>query len=203
MKLSNSLKIVGFAVAGLALTGCTSLPGATAMSFASTPSTVRPPNEHNGVSGTIYLAAQTLIDRAGTVDTTRPIAVATVVDVDNLTASSTFGRLSSAVIASRISQRGYNVRDVTFTQSLMLHPQTGELVLSRDASRVVTSLNAQAVVAGTYAVGGENIYLNLRLLSADRGEILSSVDVMIPIDDDTLPLIEPAYMAAVRASRRH
>ena len=167
MKTSNSLKIAGCVIAGLALSGCATAPET---SFASTPSTVRPPNESNNVSGIIYLAAQTLIDRAGTVDTTRPIAVATIVDVDNLTSSSTFGRLSSAVIASRISQRGYNVRDVTFTQSLMLHPQTGELVLSRDASRVVTAVNAQAVVAGTYAVGGENIYLNLRLLSADRGK---------------------------------
>jgi TolB-like protein len=70
-----------------------------------------------------------------------------------------------------------------------LRPETGELVLSREASQVSASLNAQAIVAGTFVVAGTEIWLNVRLLKAEDGQILSSVDMEIPLDLNTRPLL--------------
>lgn len=70
-----------------------------------------------------------------------------------------------------------------------MKPGTGTLVLSEDVRNVVARNNAQAVIAGTYAVGGREIYLNLRLLRADDGAILTSVDLVVPLDHNTEPMV--------------
>lgn len=131
-----------------------------------------------------------MAERAGILAKDRPIVVSTMVSIDDYNRSSTFGRLASQLISNRLAQRGYLVRDVTYMRALTLQPGTGELVLSRDASRVSASLNAQAVVAGTYAVAGRQIYLNIRMLKADDGSILSSADVVVPLDHNTEALVD-------------
>ncbi len=136
----------------------------------------------------VYLAAQTLSDRAELLDRSRPIVVSTIVSVDKLDTSSTFGRLASQLVANRIQQRGFLVRDVTYMRMLEVKEGTGELVLTREASKLSEKIKAQAVVAGTYAVAGEEIYLNLRLLNSESGEIISSADAVIPLDENTGPM---------------
>ncbi|HEY2357485.1 MAG TPA: FlgO family outer membrane protein, partial [Phenylobacterium sp.] len=93
------------------------------------------------------------------------------------------------LVANRLAQRGYQVRDLTYMRALAVVPNTGEIVLSRDASKILAQANAQAVVAGSYAVGGRQIYLSLRLLRADDGQLLSSADVVLPLDHDTEYLV--------------
>ena len=50
-------------------------------------------------------------------------------------------------------------------------------------------------VTGTYAVGGQNIYVNLRLISLGSGQILSAVDYLVPIDRDTRRMTLPGGQA--------
>ena len=144
-----------------------------------------------GLSGVIYDAADQVVGSAANAGLTRnkPIIIATSVNVDDLGDSSTFGRLASQLVATRLTQLGYLVRDVTYMQGLVVTPETGEMVLSREASKIALENNAQAVVAGTYAVGGEKIYLNLRLLAAADGHLISAVDVAIPLNEDTQRMI--------------
>ncbi|MGA9795350.1 MAG: FlgO family outer membrane protein [Rhizomicrobium sp.] len=185
-------KIASLAVAGIAALSMAGCATGDSYSQASTPSLAAPPrhvSRRDDAASLVYLAAQTLADRAEGLDKTRPIVVATVVSVDDMKSSSTFGRLASEWIANRVEQRGYLVRDVTYTGALTVN-RAGTLVLSRDALALSRQIGAQAVVAGTYAVAGERIYLSLRLLSARSGELISSTDVAIPLDDDTRPLVE-------------
>jgi hypothetical protein len=154
-----------------------------------TPGVGAPSRESSDLGELIYQTAQTLADRAGIVDHDRPIIVTTIVSIDDLTKSSTFGRLASELISDRLAQRGYLVRDVTYTRALTFAPGTGEIVLSQDARGAASSVNAQAVVAGTYAVGGREIYLNVRLLNAATGELLSTADAVVPLDHNTEALV--------------
>jgi hypothetical protein len=151
-------------------------------------STQRPDGQERGLPGLVYLAAQTLGDRAEMLDRTRPIIVSTVISVNNLESSSTFGRLVSQLVANRLHQRGYLVRDMNFMRALVLRPGTGELVLTREAAKIGEAANAQAVVAGTYAIGGQEIYLSLRLIDAVSSTVLSSTDVVIPWNENTSAL---------------
>jgi hypothetical protein len=81
-----------------------------------------------------------------------------MVSVDDLNQSSTFGRLASQLISNRLSQQGYLVQDATLMRALVVRPETGEIVLSRDARNLSGSVHAQAVVAGTYAVATRNCF---------------------------------------------
>lgn len=151
-------------------------------------STQRPDGQERGLPGLIYLAAQTLGDRAETLDKTRPIIVSTIVAVNNLKSESAFGKLVSQLVANRFQQRGFMVRDVTFMRALEISRETGEMVLSRDIKKLDGFANTQAVVAGTYAIGGQEIYLNLRLIDAASSMVLSSADVVIPWNENTSAL---------------
>ena len=160
-------KAVILALALSSLAGCAT--------FSERPAYAERPRD---LGGLIYTGADRLADIA----TDRGLApnaaiiVATTVDVDNLDRSSTFGRLASQLVSSRLAQRGYTVRDVTYTGGLTISPETGEMVLSREAQRVAVEHDAHAVVAASYAVGGERIYLNLRLLRAADGFLMSAAD---------------------------
>jgi len=173
--------IILSAVLAVSATGCATLSG--------TPQRVA---YSNSLDSLLYEAADQIIDGPASnasMALNRPIVVATSVNVDDLGESSTFGRLASQLVASRLAQRGYLVRDVTYTRVLSVTPETGEMVLSREASKLAAQYDAQAVVAGAYAVGGEKIYLNLRLLSASDGRVLSAVDLAIPLNEDTQRMI--------------
>ena len=149
----------------------------------------------------VYGAAEKLLvqlKQEHYVDPSHPIIVTTMVDVNDLTRSSTFGRESSQLILSKLSQGGYLVRDVTFMHVLDIKPETGEMVLSRDAQRLSHDFGAQAVVVGTYAVGGDYIYLNIRMLDAASGSAIGSADVAIPRDHDTTPMVSAPLSEAAR-----
>ena len=155
------------------------------------------------VGDLVYQATQKMASRLPRyVLRNKPIIVTTMVSVDDLTRSSTFGRLASQLILNRLAQNGYSVRDVTYMHALDVDVRTGELVLTRDASRLSHDMGAQAVVVGTYAKGGQLIYLNLRMLDANSGLVISSADVAIPYDADTGPLVDGATVSAVAPDSR-
>lgn len=154
-----------------------------------TPDFTGPPGDTTGLGELVYLAAQTVAERAGGLRKDQPILVSTIVMLDDLQSSSTFGRLASQLITNRLGQRGYSVKDINYTGAVLVREGTGEIVLTRDVARISRSLNAQAVVAGTYAVAGRQIFLNIRMLNAETGEIMSSADVVVPLNHNTEALI--------------
>lgn len=188
------IKPLLLALSLLSLAGC-----ATQTAYAERP---------RDLGGLVYAGADRMLDTArdrGLAPNTS-IIIATTVNVDDLNASSTFGRLASQLVSSRLAQRGYTVRDVTYTGGLTIAPETGEMVLSRELQRVAVEHDAHAVVAASYAVGGERVYLNLRLLRAADGYLLSASDVAIPLDMDTQRMVvtgrPPAERRALIANGR-
>jgi TolB-like protein len=157
----------------------------TATSSVATPDISTASRDAADPADLIAFAAQTMVDRVGALAKDRPIVVTTIVDVDDLSKSSSFGRLASQLVADRFAQRGFLVHEVDYAGTLTLRPATGETVLSRDVSRVPQAVNAQALVEGTYTVGGRAVYLSIRLIKADDGTLLSSADVVIPLNCNT------------------
>ncbi len=148
-----------------------------------------PVGEERDFGRLVYRGAELLVQRSYPISKDRPIVVATMVSLDDYRQSSTFGRLASQLIANRLAQNGYLIKDLTYTRGLVMQAGTGALVLSDEARRVAVVANAQAVIVGTYAVGGREIYLNIRLLRADDGAILSSADVVLPLDHNTETMV--------------
>ncbi|MCF6354977.1 MAG: hypothetical protein L3J26_07710 [Candidatus Polarisedimenticolaceae bacterium] len=137
-----------------------------------------------------YAAADNLIaSAAGVLTTSQPLLITSFVNIDDLRASSTFGRITSEQIGSRFSQSGYPVIEMKLRSSVFIKEQSGEFILSRVLKSLSTSHDAQAVLAGTYAVGSNVVYVTSKLIRTSDGVILSSYDYTLPMGPDTAKLL--------------
>ena len=174
------LTIYCVACSGL-LSGCVSYPEST-----------KPLTPHLSIDGTrsnqqsmlitkrTYSAVENLIEKSQVViDRTKPLLVASIVNVNKLEESSGPGRMITEQISGRIVQLGYTTLEPKLRNSLSIQG-SGELILSRDIKLLKSNYPAQAVVSGTYAAGAEQVHINLKLIELSEGRILSSVDYVIP-----------------------
>jgi len=142
-----------------------------------------------------YCAADVLISQAKLVAcqpisaACQPILIATIVDIDNLEHSTTFGRVTSENLSTRFTQAGFKVIEMKFSKSVYMKKDEGELVLTREITSIARDHNVQAVVVGTYAKGYECVYLNVKLVIPNSNIISASFDYTIPYDDEIKTLI--------------
>ncbi len=138
----------------------------------------------------VYRAAETLVMTSNqTLDQNASVLVASIVDIDALETSSTFGRTVSEQLSGRIAQLGYSVSEIKMRDSIAVRPRQGELMLSRDLAFLAGRQNAQAVLTGTYSISEHSVFVNLRLLRAGDGLILSATDFRIEKDADIASML--------------
>jgi len=129
-----------------------------------------PPKEINLQTETIAAVDELLNNCINNLTKTRPIIVTSLVSVDDIQKSSTFGRMSAEIISSRLSQHGYNVKELKMNQNqIYIRKKEGEFILSRDIQDIATKHNVQAVVVGTYAINKaeaeyQNIFVCLKIV---------------------------------------
>ncbi len=130
-------------------------------------------------------AANNLIRMAG--DEIAPganIIAASFADIDDLTRSSSFGRVASQQLVSQLTEAGYAVKEMLLRDSVYISASQGEFLLSREISEISTEHDAQAVLVGTYAVGENNVFVTARLIRTADSVILASHDYAIPYTRD-------------------
>lgn len=138
-----------------------------------------------------YQAAQLMLDRMTyTLDKSRPILVASFVNVDRLEESSTLGRMAAEHFGNYLMLKGYRVQELKLRKNLYVKQDGGEFLLTREAASLVSQHNAQALVVGTYGVGERNVYLSSRTLSTD-GMVISAVDYKAHLTPDLLAMSRP------------
>lgn len=115
------------------------------------------------------------------------ILVASFVDINNLTKSTTFGRMLAEHVSSRLSQRGYKVIDMRLrTDSVFMEEGKGEFLLSRDLREVSKNHNAVAVIVGTYGESANGIYVSARIINPSDSTVMSSCDYGLLLPYGTL-----------------
>ena len=119
----------------------------------------------------------------------KPILVAGFVDLDNLSQSSTFGRLVSRQFASRFNQKGYTTVEVKLPVNIFTEQLLGEFLLSPEIEQISARHHAQAVIIGTYAVASKNVYVTARVVNVKDGHVLCSYDYYLPIGHDTFKML--------------
>ena len=125
----------------------------------------------------------------GRVNKTAGILAATMVNLDNLDESSSFGRLVMQQIGSRLSQYGYRVMDVRLRADMAIRPD-GEFMLSRDVSKLMQSnYGAEAVLVGTYSIAGANVYCSVRVLRLSDSAEVAAYEYYLPRRGDTARLL--------------
>jgi len=111
----------------------------------------------------------------------KPILIATIVKTDALDSSSTLGRVTSENIASRFTNAGYKVIEMKFGNSVYMKQSEGELVLTREISSIARNHDAQGVVVGSYGVGSELVYMNIKIVKPGPANIVMAAhDYVIP-----------------------
>jgi len=128
------------------------------------------------------------------------ILVATVVDLDDVYDTSTFGRLTSELLASRLVHHGYAVVHMTIRRDDVVINPDGEFLLSRDMRDLVKDFNAAAILVSTYTPAVDKVYLSVKLANATDGALLAAVDYAIPRGQRTRALLRERKPQAAAAS---
>lgn len=165
----------------IALSGCVAAPSSPAgPQYANNLVTASSP-----FIQTNYAAANSLIAQAQTkLSKTQPIIVATLVNIDDLNNSSTFGRLSSEQISARFSQSNFTMIEMKFRGYVYMKQDQGELLLTREIRDVAQNHNAQAVIVGTYALSKDTVFVNLKLIQPNTNVVMAVHDYTFPLDSN-------------------
>lgn len=118
-----------------------------------------------------------------------PLIVATFVDINRLTESSTLGRMMAEQVSARLTQLQVPVVELKLRGSAFVKEGKGELLLSREIRDLSLEHKVQAVVVGTYAIGAERLYLNLKLVRPTDNRILAAQDMAVDLDETTWVLL--------------
>lgn len=106
-----------------------------------------------------------------------PIGVTTLVNLDDLYETSSFGRVYSEHLMSELVMRGYDVVELRHADALRFLSAGGEFGLSRELGAVRASQQLGSVLVGTYEVSPERVYINARLINPSTSMILSAGSV--------------------------
>lgn len=178
---------------GALLAGCDTMP-----QVQKTPEPTYDQARTNGLTAANYAAATELMKRfQGVVSVNNfeassgsaPFIVATLVNIDKLEQSSTFGRLISEQITSRIAQMGHNVVELKVRNGVFMKRNEGEFLLTREIKEVATAHKAQAVVVGTYAEASDLVYINLKVVNPANNMILAAYDYALPMNKEIRRLV--------------
>lgn len=118
------------------------------------------------------LARQLIANRRGA-ERGEPLIFTTLVNLDNLRQTSKFGRAMSEALATQLFQHGYGVTELRKASTIMVVDNNGEMVLSRDVKRLASQYEANAIVAGTYALTPKTVIINVKLLDVHSQAVLS------------------------------
>jgi len=118
------------------------------------------------------------------------ISCTVAVDLNNLENSSPVGRQISEEMARWFVQAGYRVKEIRKGRDVYIDPQRGEIVLTRDMRKLLTTnVTTEAVLAGTYVVTPDQVRFSMRLLHVPSNDILGMATATVPITDDLKPLL--------------
>lgn len=117
--------------------------------------------------------------RAGKPPAGTRLILTNMVDLDNLENTSRFGRTLSEALATQLFRHGFAVEEVRKGDALLIREPDGELVLSRDISRLARKQSAHAVVAGTYSLTPATVIVNVRMLDSASPAVLSVAGIEV------------------------
>ncbi|AKR42906.1 hypothetical protein ACJ67_05350 [Methylophilus sp. TWE2] len=118
-----------------------------------------------------------------------PVLVASVVSINQLNRTSTFGRLLSEQVSARFSQLQYQVVEPKLRGDLMIR-EDGEFLMTRELKEIAKSVSAQAVVVGTYVETSQDIFVNLKVVQPETNHVLAATSYAIPLAKDVAVMLK-------------
>jgi len=151
-------------------------------------------NKSVGRFKTTYLVDQ--IDQYYRGSNPGPIGVTTLVNLDDLYKTSSFGRMYSEQVMSELAMRGYDVIELRQGDALRFMSDGGEFSLSREMGAVRPSRELGGIVVGTYTVSPVRVYVNARLIDPANSMILSAGSVEMDKTKEIARLLQTGGLPA-------
>ncbi len=190
---NNFLGLILPTMIGLtAISGCIQNKPADPPTNGKDPFTLPHPQPYSNVLESSYYAADSLGKglRFREFSQDMPILVASFVNIDDLSQSSTLGRMVSEQIASRLAQQGFKIIETKLRQgSIFIEKGKGEFLLSRELLNLSTNQGAQAVLVGTYAVSEHFIFISARIVRTEDSSVITGYDYEIPQNKTTKSML--------------
>ncbi len=139
-----------------------------------------------------YMAADILVDalEESKLSPKKAMLAASLVNIDDLNESSTFGRLVSEQISSRLAQRGYPLIEMKLRQeSVFIQKGRGEFLLSRELQDIGVTHDAAAVLVGTYAVTEGIVFVSIRMVRTKDNTVIAGHDYQLVYSDTVESLL--------------
>lgn len=108
------------------------------------------------------------------------VTVSTFVDLKKLNKTSSFGRYIAEQLMTEFQQHGYLVKEVRKSSSIQVKQNHGEFGLSRNIKEIGKNMEARTMVTGTYALAGDHIMVNAKVLDNKDSTLLSSATMLLP-----------------------
>ncbi len=118
----------------------------------------------------------------------KPILATTFVNNNNLQQTSKFTRTLQSHIASGLVQLGYTVQEINLRKDLVVQPESGETMLTRDLEYMRGDYKAQAILVGTISITNRTMYITARLVNPKTTNIISAKDYKFCMDDNVLAM---------------
>ncbi|MBN2809109.1 MAG: hypothetical protein JXR80_06415 [Deltaproteobacteria bacterium] len=116
------------------------------------------------------------------------LVVTSFVRLDDFSKTSRFGLLLAEQLLSRLTGRGYLLRE-TRMQNIFYQAPGGEFVLSREFAKVAQELDAKLVLLGTYLEARDHVLVNTRLVDFQKRAVLASYDCQLVKTSDIAELL--------------
>lgn len=114
------------------------------------------------------------------------ILVTSLVDLDHLDHTNSFGRLATQQIGSRLGQQGFRVVESRLTENMSMSVKNGEFMLSRDTRELLAQdHNAAAVLVGTFANADARLFISVRIIGLARNTVIAAYEYFLPMNGDT------------------
>ncbi len=118
----------------------------------------------------------------------KPLLATTFVNNNNLQETSKFTRTLQSHIASGLVQLGYTVQEIHLRKDLVIQPESGETMLTRNLENMHGDYKAQAVLVGTISITNRTMYITARLVNPKTTNIISAKDYKFCMDDNVLAM---------------
>ncbi len=119
------------------------------------------------------------------------VVINSLVNVDNLSQTFSFGRIISDQISSAFHRADYQVMGMELPTELFVKNDAGILNLSPKAKEALNDVGAKALVIGSFAPGKRNAYISLRIVDIASQNIIATTDFSVPIGPDAKVLLKP------------
>ena len=114
---------------------------------------------------------------------TKNIAITSIVKLDSLNKTSSFGRTISESLINELHSKKFKIIDIRANENLSINNE-GEYFLSRDINKISQKHGDINVLVGTYSkFEYDNVVINLRILNSITAEVLSTATVVYYYDD--------------------